>query len=337
MLAHAFTQAPDIDIKQVHYFLTLAKHGSISRAAQALGLAQPSLSEHIARLETRLNTKLAVRGPRGVTMTEAGRLLAGEGQVLVEAARALTDNIRELGRDIRGTVSIGMSPALSILAGVPLAETVRLEAPGIRLRLSEGLSGYILDWIEQEKIDLGFVFINPPNSVFKAEPIMEEEMFLVAAQDDVPVDADSNGDYVIDACRLADLPLVLPTAPHTARLAMDRFAQGAGIDLNVAVEVDSLSQIVEMVGRASAYSVLPHAPVAEAVAAGKLALVRIQNPSFFRTVYLTRKRSRPVLQSSLTVENIFVNIMRGMIDRYGLHARLIANPAMARASEANYA
>lgn len=72
MLHVTSPQIPEIDIKHVHYFQMLAKHGSISKAAHALGLAQPSLSEHIARLETRLNTKLAIRGPRGITMTSNG-------------------------------------------------------------------------------------------------------------------------------------------------------------------------------------------------------------------------------------------------------------------------
>jgi len=139
------------------------------------------------------------------------------------------------------------------------------------------------------------------------------------------VTPDDSGQYVLEASRLAELPLAMPSAPHTARLAVERFAQSLGQELNIAMEIDSLSQILEMVARASAYTVLPHAPVAEAVAAGKLALVRIISPSFFRTVYLTRKRSRPVTQASLAVENTFIQVMQGMIERYNLSARLTPN------------
>lgn len=316
----------DIDIKHVEYFLMLAKHGSISKAAHALGLAQPSLSEHIARLEVRLNTKLAIRGPRGVTLTEAGRLLTREGHKLIEVAKALTESVRELGQDLQGTVSVALPPSLSMLVGIPLAETLRVEAPGIKLHLSEGLTGHILEWIDAEQVDLGFVYSAPPSTSFQSEPVLEEEIFVVAAADDVPVPPQPDGSYVIDAAQMGELPLVMPGLPHSARLAIERFARANDISLNVIVEIDSLTQIVEMVGRASAYTILPHAPVADAVAAGRLALVRIRNPGFQRTAYLTRKRSRPVSMVSLTVERTLTQILQEMVERYDLNARYLGDP-----------
>lgn len=322
-MARSRTQAPDIDIKHVYYFLMLAKHGSISKAALALGLAQPSLSEHVARLEARLNTKLAIRGPRGITLTEAGRFLAREGHTLIDAARSLTDSIREMGQELQGGVSIGLPPSLSLLVSIPLAETIRVENPGIRLHLTEGLSGHILDWLDQERIDLGFVYSNPPSTSFQTEPVLEEEIFVIAAHDNLPVEPDENGELTIQASRLGELPLVMPGLPHSARLAIERFARANGLSLNVIVEIDSLPQIVEMVARASAFTVLPHASVADAVAAGKLALIRIKEPSFFRTVYLTRKRARPVSMVSLTVEKTVLKIIREMVERYQLNAKLV--------------
>ncbi|RDD71448.1 LysR family transcriptional regulator (plasmid) [Paracoccus versutus] len=318
-------QAPDIDIKHVYYFLMLAKHGSISKAANALGLAQPSLSEHVARLEARLNTKLAIRGPRGVTLTEAGRFLAREGHKLVDVARALTDSLREMSDELQGTVSIGLPPSLSLLVSIPLAETMRLEAPGIRLHLTEGLSGHILDWIEQEQLDMGFVYTMPPSTGFQTDAILEEEIFVVAAEDNVPVEPDEDGGYSIPASQLGELPLVMPGLPHSARHAIERFARAHGLNLNVIVEIDSLSQIIEMVSRASAFSILPHAPVAKLVEEGKLVLIRIKDPGFNRTVYLTRKRSRAVSMVSLTVEKTVLKIIEEMVERYGLRARFIAN------------
>lgn len=325
MLQANSSRIPEIDIKHVHYFLMLAKHGSISKAAHALGLAQPSLSEHIARLEARLNTKLAIRGPRGITMTEAGQYLAREGHVLVGAARTLTDDIRGIVNDLRGNVSIGLPPSLSHLLSVPLAETVRLEMPNVRLHISEGLSGHLLEWLDQEKIDLGFVYNAPPSSAFQAEPVMEEEMFLVCAADDIPVPAGPDGSYVMDAAQLGSLPLVMPSPPHTARLCIEQFARANGLELNIVVDLDSLPQMLEMVNRASAYTILPHAAVAESVSMGKLALVRIKNPTFLRTSYLIRKRTRSISMISLRTEKIVFKIMEEMLDRYGLNARMLSS------------
>lgn len=317
------SRVPAIDIKHVHYFLMLAKHGSISKAANALGLAQPSLSEHIARLEARLNTKLAIRGPRGVTMTEAGQYLAREGHILIGAARTLTDDIRSIVNDLRGNVSIGLPPSLSHLLSIPLTETVRLEMPDVSLHISEGLSGHLLEWLDQEKIDLGFVYTAPPSASFQAEQVMEEEMFLVSASDDIPVALDENGEYIIDALQLGSLPLVMPSPPHTARLCIDQFAKANGVDLNIIVELDSLPRILEMVNRASAYTILPHAAVAEMVSTGELTLVRIKNPTFLRTIYLIRKRMRSISMVSLRTERIALQIMNEMLERYRLNARML--------------
>ncbi len=328
------TSGADIDIKHIEYFLMLAEHGSISKAAHALGLAQPSLSEHIARLEARLNTKLAIRGPRGVTLTEAGKMLTRDGPELLELASKLTDSIRALGQDMNGNVSVALPPSLSNLLAISLAETLRLEAPGIRLHLSEGLSGHILDWIEREQIDLGFVYTQPPSSTFQSDAVLEEELFLVAAADDAPVEPDADGAYSIEASELANLPLVMPSLPHSARSSIERFARTNGIELNVILEINSLSQIVEMVGRASGYSLLPHGPVAEAVEAGRLILVRLKNPGFSRTAYLTRKRGLPVTMASLTVERTLLTILGELVSRYDLHATYLGAPKATQIPEA---
>lgn len=315
--------APSIDVKQVHYFMMLAEHGTISKAAVALGLAQPSLSEHIVRLEKKLDTKLAIRGPRGITLTEAGRLLAREGQGLIEAARNLTDGLHHLRNDLSGTVSIALPPSLSSVLSIPLAETVRLEFPQIKLHITEGLTGHILDWVDREEIDIGFVYMKLPASNFQTSPLLREEVFLVSARDNVPAPVDADGNFVIDAAQLAKLPLAMPSLPHSARHEIERFAREKGIELDVVMELDSLSQIVEMVSRASAHTFLPHAPVADAVRNGKLALGRVADSRFVRTAYLTRKRTRPVSMASLKIETTITNILRELIDKHGVLCELV--------------
>lgn len=147
-------------------------------------------------------------------------------------------------------------------------------------------------------------------------------MFLITAADDCPLEPDAQGNRVIQARKLADLPLVAPSLPHSARRVIETYARSNGIRLNVVVEMDSLSQIIEMVSRASAYTVLPQATVADAVASGKLALVRFVEPTFARTVYLTRKRTRTASMASLVVQQTVLQVLRELVARYGLRANL---------------
>lgn len=312
---------PVLDLRQLHYFIALADHGSISAAAAALGLAQPSVSENIAKLEQRLNTQLAIRGPRGVTLTEAGRTLANEGRGLLSAAALLADNVRQIGGEIRGPVSIGFPPSLSLMLSVPLAETVHSELPNVRLHVAEGMSGNIFEWIETEKLDMGCVYVSPDSAVFETHAIMSEELFLVTASDNLPAEPDESGRVTVTVEALRDLPLVMPSLPQGARRVVERYARAHGVGLNVVIEMDSLPQIIEIVQRASACTVLPHAAVAGLVASGQLALIHLE-PPLLRTAYLTRKRSRPASSASIAVQATMMKIIQEIIDRYRLKAEL---------------
>ena len=319
-----FKTNPPLDLRQLYYFLALAEHGSISAAAAALNMAQPSLSENIAKLENKLDVKLAVRGARGIQLTAAGMALATRGGEIVGAVDSLVQEVRQLGGDPRGPVSVGIPPSLSILFSVPLLETIHNEYPLIRLHIAEAMSGDILDWINLDRVDVGCVYEVSDSSPYSFEPLLTEELFLVTAPDnwDGPIGPDGVALSPISATRLQELPMVLTSLSHGARKLQEKFSRSIGIHLKVVAEIDSLPHIVEMVSRASAYTILSHGAVINQVAAGTLALVPIEEPTIRRTAYIVRKRSRPVTKASAIVESCIQSIVREMVDRYKLKAVL---------------
>src|SRR5438105_2738274 len=100
--------ATALSLKQLSYFLALVDHGSISAAANALNMAQPSLSENIAKLEKELDAQLAIRGARGVQMTEAGMALANRSREILKNVQDMVEEIRQISGVPRGPVSIGL-------------------------------------------------------------------------------------------------------------------------------------------------------------------------------------------------------------------------------------
>lgn len=313
-----------IDFKQLAYFVALAEHGTISSAASALNMAQPSLSENIAKLEKRLDVQLAIRGVRGIHLTEAGVLLARRGQEILRSVGGLVDELREMSGVPRGRVSVGIPPSLSILLSVPLLETIHSEHPDIRLHIAEAMSGDVLDWITADRLDFGCAYELSDSAAYSCEPLLSEELFLVTAPDnwEGPIGPDGLARDSIPASRLNHLPLVLTSGTHGARKMQEKFARSIGIELNVVAEIDSLPHIVEMVSRASAYTLLSHGAVLNQVAAGALALVRIEEPTLRRTAYIVRKRTRAVSRASLVVEASVKAIVREMVERYRLRALL---------------
>jgi len=311
-----------ITFKQLSYFLALAEHGSISAAASAMNMAQPSLSENIAKLEKALDVQLAIRGSRGIQMTEAGMTLVRRGHDLLKGLDDLVEEIRTLSGEPRGPVSVGLPPSLSILLSVPLLETIHSEYPGIRLHIAEAMSGDIVEWINTERIDFGCAYEAYDSLPYTFDPLLTEELFLVTAPDNWPGVIEPNGIArdPIKAKDLEGMPLVLTSPTHGARKLQEKFARSIGVELNVVAAIDALPHIVEMVSRASAYTILSHGAVASQVANGSLALVRIVEPSLTRTAYVVRKRSRPITAASAIVEARIFSIVKEMVERYKITA-----------------
>jgi LysR family nitrogen assimilation transcriptional regulator len=313
---------PPIDLRQLHYFLAIAEHGSISAAAPVLGVAQPSLSEYISRLEECLDTQLIVRSPRGIQLTEAGVALVGHARELLRNAALAVEDVRHHGTNARGPASIGLPPSISMLISVPVAETLHAEHPEIRLYISEAFPGDIEEHVIAGKVDLGCVFEKPERSQLTAKPILVEDLFLVTAPDNwpaAPIGADGRAEKPASLAEVARLPLVL----SRYRQQIERAAKAAGLHLNVIAEIDSLPQLVAMVARASAYTILTHSAIFNYVKSGAIAMVPIVEPSIQRTVYLIRKRSRPISLASLLLEQSIAPILRELLQRHEISARIV--------------
>lgn len=316
---------PALDLRQLHYFVALVEHGTISAAAEALGLAQPSLSENIARLERRLGVQLAVRTGRGIQLTDAGLVLARHARQLVKDAETAIKDIRRAGGEIAGPVSVGIVPSLTLLLAGPLAETVLHEYAQVRLHIAEMMSGELLRQIEEDQLDLGYAYDVAHSAALAIEPLLVEELLLVTAPDNWAGEIGPDGWAVepIEASELAKFPLVISSWRQGYRQAVERFARANGLTLNIAIEIDSLPQTIGMVTRASAYTLLPHAAVVNQVAAGELAVVAIKDPPLRRTAYLVRHRSRTVTRASMAVESAVKAILADMVQKNRLQVQLL--------------
>jgi LysR family nitrogen assimilation transcriptional regulator len=313
-----------LDLRQLEYFIAVADSGTISRASAQLGIAQPTLSEALLRFERQLGVKLLIRGVRGIELTEAGSVLAEYGRnILRSVEHALTD-VRQHDSAIQGMVSIALPPSLSQLLTVPLAESVHLDYPKLKLHITEGNSGHVGEWVKNEQVDIGVVYEGIDLSDLSSRLLLTEELFLISAPDNWPPETDIVGvgtDYV-EFAAMAELPMMLPSQPHGLRELIDRQAKTFGVQLNVILEIDPLRPLITMLDRASGYSVLSHAAVAREVIDGRVVLIPIRNPSLQRAAYLVRKYGRPVSRSVLAVESMVVLLVAEAIERLKLNATL---------------
>jgi LysR family nitrogen assimilation transcriptional regulator len=132
-----------MDARHLQAFLKTIECGSITRAANALGLAQPSLSQILLRLEDEVGTKLFRRTVRGVTATQGGRIFEEHARHILRTIDLALEDLRQLKGEASGKVSFAMPITVSAVLGVPLVEAALKHAPRVTLLLVEALSGSI--------------------------------------------------------------------------------------------------------------------------------------------------------------------------------------------------
>ncbi len=320
-----------MDLRQLRYFLAIAEEGSISRAAERLGVAQPSLSQHVMRLEADLAVALLVRSSRGVTPTEAGERLQQHARGILRAVAAARQDVRDLGDRASGTVAIGLPSSTSMALAVPLAEAVHRRLPDVTLRTMEAMSGHVLGWLEDGVIDLGILYNASGIRHLAVDELMTEDLYLVVPPDAAPPGGTAGGiaRQPVALAELATRPMVLPGRPHGLRELIDRHVRSAAVRLTVAVEMDALAQIKELVARGSLQTLLALAAVRPELDRGDLVAVPVVDPPIRRTVALVRNPSRTQTQASRAVERLLVEVVRELVAVGRWPGALTPGPAVA--------
>jgi LysR family transcriptional regulator, nitrogen assimilation regulatory protein len=234
-----------MDLKQLEYFVRVAELGSFTRAAIELDVAQPALSRQVRLLEVELRQNLLVRNGRGALPTEAGTLLLEHGRGIlhqVERAKADLDRLRG---GLAGHVAVGLPNSLARLLTVPLTRAFREQLPDARLSISEGLSSMLQESLAKGRLDIAVLYNAQPSRELDVTPLLEEALLLVQArtpglQEDPPPGP-------IALAEVAQMPLVIPTRPNAIRMHVEAQMADLGCRPNVALEIDSVSAILDLV------------------------------------------------------------------------------------------
>ena len=206
-----------MDFRRLGYFAQIAELGSLTRTAERLGIAQPSLSRQMRLLEEELGVVLFTRGARGMQLTEAGELLRARiAGPLRQIGHAIYE-VRSLSTETGGEVVFGMPPTMILLLAGPLARRVAERAPNITLRIVDGYSGHLLEWLRRGELD-GAVLYGPTPAGVNATKLVEDELGLVG-----PPGSPIQAAGAVEFERLGELPLVLPR-PSPGYTALPHFA-----------------------------------------------------------------------------------------------------------------
>lgn len=192
-----------MNLKQLEYFVAIAEEGQITAAARRLHISQPPLSYELAQLERELGTQLVRRGPRGVTLTEAGRLLYDRARRILAMATATAREVSSVGRGLTGTLGLAVCGGVAGLApSARLAELARRHAD-VSLEVREGSVPEVIELVASGIVEVGVVRTPFPTQGLRCRYAPAEPLVAV-----MPPELETGGELSVEAGELADSPIV---------------------------------------------------------------------------------------------------------------------------------
>ncbi len=271
-------------LKQLRYFATVVELGSITAAAERLHVAQPSLGVQVKLLEDNMKVALLARHSRGVSPTEAGRILYKKAIEILKEVDALPDHVRQAAPGTIRTISLGLPGSVTRLLSDDILSDTAPIMPQIRIRLVEERSLALKKALDRREIDVILSYERPSDTRLSVTAILEEELLFVAAP------TFSRSAAPISTAEVLRSPLVLSGLDGTVHNAVSAQASRLNTSLEPAFSVHSASALKRIVMQGKATSVLPMGQVLEEMAAGSLSCRRIEGQPLYRTLYFARMR-----------------------------------------------
>jgi LysR family nitrogen assimilation transcriptional regulator len=306
-----------LDLRVFEIFVRVAEVGSMTKAAIGLDVSHSVLSRQITALERSLGYRVFERTGRGVTLTDSGKQLFPRAKELLRSANELAEEAKAIGGAPSGMVSIGLPGSIaSVLAG-PLFPVARSLYPKVSIRFVEALSGVIDELLTLGRIDLGLYYTKKANARRGEVPLCVVEMFLVA-----PAGDRLTSKRTVRLKQLKGLPLILPSFPHALRRLVEESCAQQGFAALVPFEVDSLSTMKEVVAEGGGYTVAPYDAIAHDVAAGRVRIARITNPSISRLLVMAPATKGPMTAATSAIAKLISSQVREWVAQGRWNAKL---------------
>ncbi len=245
--------------RALQYLLAIAEYGSYTRAAEALHVSQPTLSQQIKQLEDSLESTLLDRSGRTVRLTDAGQIYVHYARRAFGEIDAGTRAIQDVQDLTRGSLRLGWTPITDYLT-CTLLEKFNKRYPGITLHTLELPQDEIESAIAEDRIDVGIVFSKP----FASEPQSDEIEAKLLFKETLCI-ATGNGHPLAEHHKkkltgkdFSQLSLVLLNSDFALRRHIDRYCHDNNIKPRIAMETNSLSVIIEMVQVGTLATILPY-------------------------------------------------------------------------------
>lgn len=278
------------DTTRMRLLVEIERQGSVSAAAAAIGIGQPSASQHLRLLEAAAGQRLVERTGRGSRLTEAGQVLAARAGQALSSLGAAEEELSALAGLQTGTIHLGASTAPGVYLLPDTLGCFKRDYPGVTVEVEVAASGEILRRLLNGRVQLALVGAATADERIKLEPFLEDEIVGVAKPGLLPL---RNG--ALATARLPELMLLSREPGSSSQRAIDDEIRSIGIDPAGVWELGSSEAIKRAAREGLGIAFLSRYAVAEEVERGDLESFRLQGrPPLTRHFSVARLAGRPL-------------------------------------------
>lgn len=249
-----------MELRYLRYFVTVARERHFTKAAKALGISQPPLSQQIKRLEEEVGTPLFRRLTRGVELTEAGKAFYEDACEILALSDIAVEKVRGIARGLNGNLSIGITSSDAFHPMIfTLIRHFQLQNMAVKIHQLEANMSSLTTMLAEGELDIAFVRLPCESSKAFELKILDREPMVVVLHRDHPL-AES-GALALE--QLQDTPVVL-FPQEIAPCLYDRVyscCARCGIDMQNALQCSQLSSSISMVSAGSGFALVPQSMV----------------------------------------------------------------------------
>lgn len=297
-----------MNFRRLKYFVKIVDIGSLTQAAEVLHIAQPALSQQVATLEGELDQQLLIRTKRGVTPTEAGKVLYTHARTILRQCEQAQLAVNNVGQTLSGTVSIGLAPGTAASSiTMPLLQAVRNELPDVLVYLHENSGTVLNEKLLNNQLDMAVLYDRAPLAGIVSQPLLKEDLYLVGT-------SHCPGQSV-DLTTVAEMNLFLPRDYSAVRARVDEAFSLRRLTAKIIGEIESISTLTAAIASGMGVTVLPESAARSLCNAANGWMARITTPSMSLPLSLNVSARGQLTPEALAVKEILISLVsRPMLD-----------------------
>lgn len=294
-----------MNLRRLQYFVKIVDIGSLTQAADILHVAQPALSQQLATLEGEVRQQLLLRTKRGVTPTEAGKVLYRHAQLILRQCEQAKVDIKAAGQDLSGAVSVGLAPGTAAASlALPLLRAVRARHPSVVLYLNETYGSTLSELVMNGRMDLAVLY-GGHTTVHGLSflPLLKEQLYLVGPESiTAPPDT-------VPLCFIGEMELYLPRPYNIVRRMVDEAFAGIGTTPRVVAEIESASTLSAVLSDGLGATILPESMAREITASCHGWWSRIVDPVIEAPLALCQSDHLPLSEPANAIKDILMELV----------------------------